>query len=29
MIDQLGCRIAEDSREFGEKADEQVAEEVD
>jgi len=29
MLDQLGCRIAEDSREFGEKADEQVAEEVD
>jgi hypothetical protein len=29
MLDKLGCRIAEDSPEFGERAEEEVAEEED
>jgi four helix bundle protein len=29
MLDRLGCRIAEDASEFGERAEEEVAEEED
>ena len=29
MLDQLGCRIAEDSAEYGERTDEEEEEEAD